>query len=304
MESGPLSTRQRQILGACAGLASAALFGFSAPASKRLLPSTDPWMLAALLYCGAGLGMATIRALRPLRRGPGGMPRPDRLRRADLPRLAAIAILGGGIGPVLMLVGLTHVSGVAGSLRLNLEAVFTMLIAGVIFGDRLSRPEAVGATIVVAGALALSYGSGATDVGPIGVVAIAAACLAWGVDNNLTARVSVRNPLQIVQVKALTAGVGNLLLSLAAGHSMPAPAVTGVILALGFASYGLSIMLDVYALRYVGAAREAAYFATAPFAGALAAIPLLGETPSAHQMAAGLVMAIGVVVILRSGGRR
>jgi drug/metabolite transporter (DMT)-like permease len=77
-----------------------------------------------------------------------------------------------------------------------------------------------------------------------------------------------------------------------------------VILALGFASYGLSIMLDVYALRYVGASREAAYFATAPFAGALAAIPLLGETPSLHEMVGGLLMAAGIVVLVRAGTRR
>ena len=302
--SAPALPRRRQVLGAAAGLASAALFGFSAPAAKLLLPSTDPWLLAALLYCGAGGGMAAIRSLRPLRSGPSATPAPDRLRRADLPLLAAIAILGGGIGPVLMLIGLTHVSGIAGSLLLNLEAVFTMVIAGLIFRDRLSRPEAMGAAIIIVGALALSYRSGATEAEPVGVVAIAAACLAWGIDNNLTARVSVRNPVQIVQVKALTAGVGNLLLSLAAGRTMPSPSVIGVILALGFASYGLSIMLDVYALRYVGAAREAAYFATAPFAGAIAAIPLLGETPSRHEMASGLLMAAGVIVLVRAGTRK
>jgi drug/metabolite transporter (DMT)-like permease len=304
MNRGPTSLRDRQLLGAAAGLAAAALFGFSAPASKRLLPSTDPWMLAALLYCGAGLGMAIIRAVRPRHRAAGTTPPSDHLQRADLPLLAAIAVLGGGFGPVLMLVGLTHISGVAGSLLLNLEAVFTMLIAGLVFGERLNGWEAVGAIIVVAGALALSYAAGATDVEPVGVVATAAACLAWGVDNNLTARLSVRNPVQIVEVKALAAGIGNLVLSLAAGRSLPAPSIIGVILALGFASYGLSIMLDVYALRYVGASREAAYFATAPFAGALAAIPLLGETPSLHEMVGGLLMAAGIVVLVRAGTRR
>jgi len=111
----------------------------------------------------------------------------------------------------------------------------------------------------------------------------------------------VRNPVQIVQVKALSAGLGNLLLARAAGHPFPSGYVVLMALALCFASYGLSIMLDVYALRYVGAAREAAYFATAPFAGAAAAVPLLGEVPSRQELAAGALMAAGVVILVRAG---
>ena len=89
-------TLQRQILGVSAGLASTALFGFSAPVSKLLPPSADPWTLAALLYRCAGLERAIIRALRPMRSGPDATPPPDLLLRADLPLVAAITILGGG----------------------------------------------------------------------------------------------------------------------------------------------------------------------------------------------------------------
>lgn len=42
----------------------------------------------------------------------------------------------------------------------------------------------------------------------------------------------------------------------------------------GAAAYGLSVLLDAYALHHIGAAREAALFATGPFFGALAALPL------------------------------
>ena len=73
-------------------------------------------------------------------------------------------------------------------------------------------------------------------------------------------------------------------------------------LSLGFVSYGLSIVLDVYALRYIGAAREAAFFAIAPFAGALAAVPLLGERFTANDYAAGALMALGISLVVR--GRR
>jgi hypothetical protein len=42
-------------------LLSAALFGISTPAAKALLGTIDPAILAGLLYCGAGLGVAVLR---------------------------------------------------------------------------------------------------------------------------------------------------------------------------------------------------------------------------------------------------
>jgi drug/metabolite transporter (DMT)-like permease len=221
----------------------------------------------------------------------------DSLVRADWPLLGAITVIGGAVGPVLLLVGLQRVSGVAGSLLLNLEAVATMVLAVTVFGDSLNRREACGAALVIVGAVVLSYEPGQVRAEIPGVALIAAACTCWGLDNNLTARVSRRNPVQITYIKALGAGTGNLALALAAGRSMPPVRVTAVALAIGFVCYGVSIVLDVYALRYIGPAREAAFFATAPFAGAIASVPLLGEVPSAHQLIAAAVMAVGVVTV-------
>jgi drug/metabolite transporter (DMT)-like permease len=144
----------------------------------------------------------------------------------------------------------------------------------------------------------LSGGGGSFEGQLTGFAALGAACLAWGIDNNLTARLSGRNAVDLVRFKALMAGAGNLVLATAAGHPLPALRVAVFSLAVGFVSYGLSIVLDVYALRYIGAARESAYFATAPFVGAVAAIPLLGERMRTREIAAGLVMAVGVTLLI------
>jgi drug/metabolite transporter (DMT)-like permease len=131
-----------------------------------------------------------------------------------------------------------------------------------------------------------------------GTLAIAGACLSWALDNNLTRQISIRNPVQIVQVKTLSAGIGNVVLAVMAGHRAPMSIVPAALL-LGFVSYGLSIVLDVYALRYIGAAREAAFFAIAPFAGAVAAVPVLRERFTANDLGAGALMAIGIALIVR-----
>ena len=281
--------------GAIYGVASAALFGVSAPLAKRLLPDVGPMLLAGILYLGAGAGLTMVSLVR-------GRPWP-RFERHDWQRLALIAVIGGFAGPTLLLVGLTRVSGVLGSLLLNLEAVFTMLIAVAWFGDRLGRREWLAAVVILTGAATVSYRPGELRADWMGVLAIAGACLCWGFDNNLLQRVSSHDPISVVQIKTLSAGALSLVLSLSIGQRLTGPSVIPAALGVGFVCYGISIVFDVYALRYLGAAREAAFFATAPFIGALAAVPLLGDRFTRADALGGALMALGVVIFrLRLGG--
>lgn len=128
----------------------------------------------------------------------------------------------------------------------------------------------------------------------LGPMAIVGACMAWGLDNNLTRKISVADPLQIVALKGLVAGPVNLLLGLAAGGSLPGavPAFTAAVV--GFVCYGVSLALFILALRHLGAARTGAYFATAPFFGAAVAVVTLDEPLSAQLLSAGALMAFGV----------
>jgi len=119
-------------------------------------------------------------------------------------------------------------------------------------------------------------------------------------DNNLTQRLSIRDPIAIVRVKALVAATTNLSIAFVAGAPLPSGAVLAAGLGLGAVSYGLSIVLDTYALRYVGAAREAAYFSTAPFFGGAVAVIVLGDRLGLREGAAGLAMALGVIGLLRA----
>jgi drug/metabolite transporter (DMT)-like permease len=140
-------------------------------------------------------------------------------------------------------------SSVGGALLLNFEAVFTALLAVTVFGERLTRLELCAMAVVIIGAVLLSGRGGSIEGQPIGFAAGGAACLAWGTDNNLTARLSGRNAVDLVRFKALMAGAGDLVLAIGAGHTLPALRVAVFSLAVGSVSYGLSIVLDVYALR-------------------------------------------------------
>lgn len=277
--------------GAVYGLLAAVLFGLSAPLAKLLLGAMSPQLLAGLLYLGAGVGLSVWRWLRP-----AGSEAP--LQRGDWPTLTAVVAAGGIAGPLLLLWGLTRVSAVTGSLLLNLEGPLTMLVATVFFREHLGWRGALAAALILLGAglLKLQLGEGTSD--GWGMLAIALACLAWAIDNNLTQRLSLRDPFAVVRVKTLAAGGFNVTLGLALGGHLPAARLTALAALLGLVSYGVSVVLDAYALRLVGAAREAAYFATAPFFGTCFAAFFLGEQLSAADLAAMLLMVGGVVCLL------
>jgi drug/metabolite transporter (DMT)-like permease len=268
-------------------LASAALFGLSTPAAKALLGSLHPVALAGLLYCGAGVGAALLRRTIV----PGGEAA---LSRDQVPYLVGAIVAGGIIGPVLLMVGLARTEAATASLLLSLEGVATALLAWFVFREGFDRRIALGMACLVAGGLVLAWSGQPTLSSVAGPLAILGACVAWGLDNNLTRKVSLAEPLQIVELKGLLAGPLNLVLGIWAGGSVPALS-TGLVAGLvGVAGYGVSLALFILALRHLGAARTGAYFSTAPFVGALAAIVFLKEPVTTQLLVAGALMGLGV----------
>src|SRR5262249_15161962 len=173
-------------------LASAALFGASTPVAKLLLGVTDPLLLAGLLYLGSGIGLGIIGLGARLSGRAAEAP----LRRHDLPWLGVIVLFGGGLGPALLIAGLTAASGGGGSLRLNTESLATMAIAWILFRENVDRRVFAGATAIVAGALVLAWPTdGAAMTVGWGGALIVAACICWGIDNNLTRKLSAADPV-------------------------------------------------------------------------------------------------------------
>lgn len=280
---------------AAPALLAALLFGASTPFAKALLGTTGPWMLAGLLYLGSGLGLALTLLVRRL---GGGRPSEAPLRRADLPWLGAVVLLGGAAGPALLMLGLARVPAASASLLLNAEGIATMVIAWVVFRENADRRILLGAGAILLGAVLLSWHPGAGAPVSGGALFILAACLAWALDNNLSRRLSAADPMQIAMIKGLAAGSANLLLALAAGEHLPG--LTPILEAgvIGFLGYGASLVLFMRGLRALGAARTGAYFSLAPFIGALIAILFFGNALTLPLVLAGLLMGFGLYLHL------
>jgi drug/metabolite transporter (DMT)-like permease len=252
-------------------LAAALLFGASTPAAKLLAGEMPAFLLAGLLYAGSGLGLALWIAIRPAASAP-------RLAKAELPWLAGAVLCGGVAGPVLLMLGLAATPASTASLLLNLEGVFTALIAWFVFRENFDRRIAFGMALIVAGGALASLEAGAGSIGP-GSLLVAGACLAWAVDNNLTRRISAGDPATIAAIKGAVAGAANISIALLLGSAWPSPTQTAAAGLVGLLGYGVSLALFVVALRELGSARTGAYFSVAPFAGVMLAIAALGETP-------------------------
>ena len=276
--------------GIVAAIGAAVLFGLSTPLAKLLAGSLSPLLLAGLLYLGSGLGLATLLIVRATLHGRAALSVP---RGPDAWWLLGAIVCGGVIGPYLLVYGLQFTDAASASLILNLEGCFTALLAWFVFKENFDGRIALGMTLIIGGGAVLSLGSTWRAGNMLGPLAIAAACLAWAVDNNLTRRIAVHDAMFIAGAKGLVAGTTSVSLALAFGARLPALATILQAALIGFVGFGLSLTLFVVALRHLGAARTGAYFSLAPFIGATLALTL-GAPLTPLLIMAALLMGAGL----------
>jgi drug/metabolite transporter (DMT)-like permease len=275
--------------GVSSALGAALLFGIGTPFAKLLLGPVDPWLSAGLLYLGSGLGLALVQVWRQRSKGHTG-----HLSHAETGWLAGAILTGGVVAPVLLMWGLSRMPASSAALLLNAEGTLTALLAWFVFRESFDRRIAIGMALIVLGSIVLTWSSDASFNSMFPMLAVLGACLGWAIDNNLTRKVALADATFIAMIKGLAAGTVNITLAWLLGATQPPPSILLAAGAIGFLSYGLSLVLFVVALRHLGTARTGAYFSIAPFVGAVVAIPLLGESLSIQFGVAALLMAAGV----------
>lgn len=276
-------------------LLAAALFGLCAPVSKVLLAGLPPAFMAALLYLGAGLGMLLVRLTGTL----CGMPQAEaKMTRKELPYVIAMIILDIA-APIFLMAGLTMTAASTASLLNNFEIVATAAIAMVFFKEPLDRRMWLAILLITAACAILSvedfrFPSDFADISlSVGAIFVIAACLCWGIENNCTRMLSLKDPLQIVIIKGFGSGTGALFI--AAGIDAIRGSLPFILIALllGFVSYGLSIYFYIAAQRVLGAARTSIYYAAAPFIGVVISWIALRDAITGSFLTALTIMILG-----------
>ena len=253
----------------------AALYAVNSPFSKLLLDYMPSTLMAGFLYIGAGLGMGAIALIRKSRKTKRAE---ERITKADLPYAAAMIVLDIA-APIFLLLGLSYTTAANASLLNNFEIVATAIIALMIFKERISSRLWLGILFVTASCALLSFEDISSLEFSVGSLFILLACLCWGIENNCTRKLSSKDPLEIVLLKGIFSGLGSVIIGLCSGERITVLWSVFAVLGVGFVAYGLSIFFYVYAQRILGAARTSAYYAVAPFIGALLSLVIFRDLP-------------------------
>jgi drug/metabolite transporter (DMT)-like permease len=279
-------------------LASAVLFGISAPLAKILLNEVDAVVLAGLLYLGAFVGLGLYSIVSKIFRTKKS-DIAESLGKKDLPYLAGAVIFGGIIGPIALMVGLSFVSGFVASLLLNMEVVATVLIALIIFKENSGPRLWIALLVITLGGVLLTWNPAFGNYHIIGSILIIIAMISWGIDNNLTRQISDKSPVQITLIKGIIGGSASISLALAIGAKITLGPYLLYGLILGTISVGLSLIFFINALQGLGSSRTGMIFSIAPFIGAGLSIFLLRDQLYWYMLPATLLMIIGVFLLVK-----
>ena len=265
----------------------AALYAINSPFSKLLLDYMPSTLMAGFLYIGAGLGMGVIALIRKARKTERTE---EKITKADLPYTVAMIVLDIA-APIFLLLGLSYTTAANGSLLNNFEIVATAIIALMIFKEKISPRLWFGILFVTASCALLSFEDMSSLKFSVGSLFILLACVCWGIENNCTRRLSSKDPLEIVLLKGIFSGLGSVIIGLCLGERITVIWSVLAVLGVGFVAYGLSIFFYVYAQRMLGAARTSAYYAIAPFIGALLSLFIFRDVPQyTYFIALGLMV--------------
>ena len=271
-------------------LLAAVFYAINVPLSKLLMAHIEPTMMAALLYLGAGIGLGAVALLS---KNKTGTP----LGKGDLPYVIGMIVLDIA-APILLMLGIRAGTSSNASLLGNFEIVATTLIALLVFREAVSA-RLWGAIALISLASVLLSFDGADSLrfsyGSL-LVLLAAAC--WGLENNCTRKISSKSAYEIVMLKGVFSGLGSLAIALIKGERVASLPHAALAMLLGFVAYGLSIFLYVRAQSVLGAAKTSAYYAVAPFVGALLSFVVLREPLTLRYVAALLVMLAGTVLVV------
>ena len=271
----------------------AVFYAISTPFSKLLLARIAPTFLAAFLYLGAGIGIGVVYLCVPKAR----KVQSEKLTRKDLPYVLGMIALDIA-APICLMLGLKTATAANVALLNNFEIVATSLLALLLFKEAISKRLWAAIALITLASAVLSVQDDSGLQFSVGSLFVLAACLCWGLENNCTRKLSTKNTYQIVLLKGVFSGLGSLALAFAVGEPFPKLVYLLAALALGFVAYGLSIFVYIRAQRTLGAAKTSAYYAFAPFVGALLSFLIVGEPLTWTFLVALCIMIAGTALVV------
>ena len=276
----------------CYAIAAAVFYALNVPYSKLLLDKIAPTFMAAFLYLGAGIGVGIMYLFHHKHEAPAG-----RLEKKDIPYTVGMVLLD-IIAPILLMLGVKLGTSANASLLGNFEIVATTIIALLIFKEKVSRKLWTAIGFITLSSIILSFSGEDSFSFSVGSLLVLGAPACWGLENNCTRSISEKSTYQIVTIKGFGSGIGSLIVAMTLGESLPEIRYILPAVLLGFIAYGLSIFTYIRAQKTLGAAKTSAFYAVAPFIGAMLSFVFLRETLTTAYIIALVIMIIGTVFVV------
>ncbi|MBQ5833467.1 MAG: DMT family transporter [Clostridia bacterium] len=283
----------KKILAIGFAILAAGLYAINIPLSKLLLQAVEPTMMAAYLYLGAGIGIGAVFLLTRGTSKEGSEP----ITKRDMPNVVGMILLD-ILAPILLMFGLLDSAASNASLLNNFEIVCTSLIALLVFREAVSGLMWIAISLITVSGFLLSVEDLSSFRFSWGAILVLLATLCWGLENNCTKNLSGKNTYHIVFLKGIFSGLGALTVALCIGEHFASLRYVLLALLLGFVAYGLSIFFYIRAQGVIGAAKTSAYYAVAPFVGALLSFLLLREAPTPAYFVGLAVMLLGTGLVV------
>ena len=274
-------------------LLAAAFYAINTPLSKLLLDNVPATFMAAFLYLGAGAGVGIMYLFHWHKED-----RAERLTKKDLPYTIGMIVLD-ILAPIFLMLGIKYGTAANASLLGNFEIVATTLIACLAFKEAVSKRLWAAIGMITLSSILLSFEGAGSFQFSYGSVLVILATACWGLENNCTRGISDKSTYEIVLLKGIFSGGGAFVIALISGEKIPEIRYILPAMLLGFVAYGLSIFLYIRAQRDLGAAKTSAYYAVAPFVGALLSFAILGEKLTGIYFAALIIMIAGTVFVVK-----
>lgn len=271
----------------------AVFYAINVPLSKIMLWNVEPTIMAAFLYLGAGIGIGILSLIKR-----DDHVNSESLSKKDMPFVIGMIVLDIA-APIFLMLGISYGSAANASLLGNFEIVATTVIALLIFKEKVSKRLWAAIVLICLSSVLLSFEGTESIHFSYGSLLVLLATVCWGFENNCTKKISSKNTYQIVVLKGVFSGLGALMIALIRQENIPGIGYIAAALLLGFVAYGLSIFLYVRAQSILGAAKTSAYYAVAPFIGALFSFVILRERLSVVYLAALTVMIAGSVLVVK-----
>ena len=214
------------------------------------------------------------------------------LEKKEIP-FAALMVLLDILAIISLMFGLSKTNSANASLIGNFELAATTIVSVLVFREKISKKLLVSIALITIAGIILTFEGSSSFYFNFYSIFVFLSCVFWGMENNCTRLLSIKDTRIITAIKGVFSGLGCLIIACLLKKAVFSLEFVLPSMLLGFFSYGLSVSLYIFSQRYLGASKTSAYFSSAPFFGVVFSFLFLSQE-------LGICFYIGLIIIIIS----